>query len=190
VICGYCDRLAEPQFEVLERHVAALGAVGLVHGEDGRLVGPPEHRRGLEISRGRARHDVRHQHDDIGFSDRRACLRPGLLGDVGLGRFRRLRELVVFLQTAGVDHRELDPRPVGRAIDAIARRTRLVLDDRAPLADQAVEQGGFPNVRTSDDGDDGLCHLNSICQVSAARQTLAVGAEQDESGSGRNWHEV
>lgn len=85
------------------------------------------------------------------------------MGDVCLGVLGVFPDLVLILQATGIDYGEFDADPFRRAIDTIARGPRLILDDGAPLTDEPVKQGGFPNVRTTDDGDDGFNDLNSNC---------------------------
>ena len=78
----------------------------------------------------------------IGLSDRGLGLAP----DRGL----HLPRFPV-VEPAGVDERELATAPLRRRVDAVARRPGDVLDDRDALTDEAVEEGGFPDVRAPDD---------------------------------------
>jgi hypothetical protein len=60
------------------------------------------------------------------------------------------------LQAGGVDQDEVVAVPIRVAVKAIARGARKIFDDRAALADQAVEQGRLADVRTADNGDNWL----------------------------------
>ena len=71
-------------------------------------------------------------------------------------------DFLIVLQTAGVDKGELDPAPVGRAVDTVASRPWLVFDDGAPFPYQAVEQRGLANIRPADDCDDWFGHERSV----------------------------
>ncbi len=53
---------------------------------------------------------------------------------------------------AGVHQRERAPVPFRLGGDAVARDTRLVMHNRNPFADDAVEQRGLADIRPSDDG--------------------------------------
>ena len=53
-------------------------------------------------------------------------------------------DFLIVLQTAGVDNRELDAAPVGRAIDAVASRAWLVFNDGAPFADKRLNSVDLP----------------------------------------------
>ena len=45
------------------------------------------------------------------------------------------------------------PAPFRLGGDAVAGHPGLVMDDGDAAADDPVEQGGFPDIRTADDGD-------------------------------------
>ena len=55
---------------------------------------------------------------------------------------------------AGVHEREGFSAPLGLGGDAVARDAGLVMHDRNPLADDAVEQRGFADIGPADDGDE------------------------------------
>jgi len=72
---------------------------------------------------------------------------PGLLEDFtgdGLGFVRE--------NAPGVDQLEPAPAVGGLTVDAVARDARLVADNGAPLPENRIEEGGFPNVRPAYDG--------------------------------------
>ena len=59
---------------------------------------------------------------------------------------------------AGVDERERAPGPFGVGVMAVARHAGQVVHDGIAMADDAVEERGLPDVRTSDDGDERAVH--------------------------------
>src|SRR5205085_11850478 len=61
-------------------------------------------------------------------------------------------------QSAGVDEPELTPIPVGARKMPITRRSSLLTDDGAVLADDAIEQRGLANVGPADERDHGKIH--------------------------------
>ena len=65
---------------------------------------------------------------------------------------------VVGENAARVDQLET-PAPVrGLAVNAVPRYARLVTDDRAALAQDAIEKSGLPNVGPADNGYDRQAH--------------------------------
>jgi hypothetical protein len=59
------------------------------------------------------------------------------------------------LQAAGVHHLKRDTPPADLTVKAVPGQARLGVHQNLPPAHQAVEQGGFSHVGSSDDGDDG-----------------------------------
>jgi hypothetical protein len=76
----------------------------------------------------------------------------GLPPDAGLDFARAV------VEATGVYKRELATAPLDRRVEAIPRRTGLVLDDGDALADEAVEKGGLAYVRPPDDGNETTAH--------------------------------
>jgi hypothetical protein len=62
--------------------------------------------------------------------------------------------LVVGDDSAGVDQGKAFSIPIRFTVNAIARDARLVADNRAPLADQAIEQRRLADVRPADNRDE------------------------------------
>jgi hypothetical protein len=52
--------------------------------------------------------------------------------------------------TPGIHDLERPAAPAHRSIEAIARYARLIGNDGAPLADKAVEEGGFSDIGATD----------------------------------------
>ena len=70
---------------------------------------------------------------------------------------RRNYGVVIGHDAAGIDQGKLRSCPLDPAVDSIARDPRLIADNGAPFADQAVEQRGLPHVRAAHDGNE-ICH--------------------------------
>jgi hypothetical protein len=152
------DRVPEPQLVELDRGVAAGQTIGFVRDQNRRFVGSPQHVGDFMVARVDATARVDHEHDNVGLADGDVGLLARVVGNLGE---RSGFDFLIVLQSAGVDQGELDSAPVRRAVDAVASRSRLVFDDGAPFADQAVEQRGLADVRPADDCDDRFCHWRS-----------------------------
>ena len=55
---------------------------------------------------------------------------------------------------ARIDHGERMAQPFGLCHDTVAGDSSLVMDDRYPLAHNAIKQGGFTHIRTANNGDE------------------------------------
>ena len=68
------------------------------------------------------------------------------------------------------------------ADDAVARRLRLWADDAELLADDAIEERGFPGVGFSDDGDDsGAGHGGKIAGAARCRNDRTPGPGSEDT---------
>ncbi len=56
--------------------------------------------------------------------------------------------------------------------DTVASDARFVMHDRNALFDNAIEQGGFADVGSADDGDKS-CHVASLREITTARKPKA-----------------
>src|SRR5687768_6030659 len=74
-------------------------------------------------------------------------------------------------EPAGIDQPELPPVPLCECKMAVPRRARLLAHYRAVIADDAVEQRRFPDVRPADDRYHGHVHAATAC-VSAERTSM------------------
>src|SRR5947209_6615607 len=100
----------------------------------------------MRIVRVNAGNGVDDEQEQIRLLDRLAHLAPDL--DVH-------RMLWIVRHTAGVDEPKLSPAPIGAREMAIARRARLVRNDCRLATDDAVEESRFPDVRPSEQRNDG-----------------------------------
>ena len=89
------------------------------------------------------------EQQQVGLVDRLVHLPP----DLDVHRHAR-----IVGDAAGVDEPELRGRPFGSREMAVARRARLLADDRAVVADDAVEERRLPDVRPADERDDRNVH--------------------------------
>jgi hypothetical protein len=92
------------------------------------------------------------EHDHVRLVDRGFSLSP----DAGLD----LAGTIV--ETAGVDQRELTPAPFDGGVDTVARSSRLLLDDRHALSDEAIEQRRLADIGASDNGDEASAHPHTL----------------------------
>src|SRR5215218_698751 len=135
------------------------------------------------IARVDPRARVDHENDHIGLADGHVGLLTRVVSDLG-ERFGF--DFLIVLQAAGIDKRELDPAPVGRAVDAVAGRPRLIFNDGAPFTDQAVEQRGLAYVWPADDCNDWFCHERSVNTARRARGGIAPTLPWRPRPEGRN----
>jgi hypothetical protein len=68
--------------------------------------------------------------------------------------------IVHFLATQQTDAARINegkgaPAPFGFRADAVAGDAGLIVDDGDSTSNEAIEEGGFPDVRASNDGDEG-----------------------------------
>ena len=123
----------------------ALLVVGLVDRDDDRGRRAAQDRGRLEVGRGHPGRRIDDEHDHVRLGDRET----GLLLDPHLDRVVRVQ-----LEAAGVDDDEPAAVPFGVAVQPVARRSRPILDDRRPAADDPVEERALADVRPADDRDD------------------------------------
>ena len=62
--------------------------------------------------------------------------------------FLRNKRFIVRHQSAGIHNFQRPPAPLGLAVDAVARNSRLICNDGATRARQPVEKRGFAHIRT------------------------------------------
>ena len=99
------------------------------------------------------------EHDDVGLVDRRLRL-PA---DAGLDL------ALAVIEPASVDERELASPPLDGRIEAVPCGPGFVLDDGDAVADEAIEEGRLPNVRTTDHGDETTAHPHTLRRTVASR---------------------
>src|SRR5687768_100956 len=85
-------------------------------------------------------------------------------------------------QSAGVDEPERPAIPLGTREVAIARRPRFLGDDRAVVADDAVEQRGLADVGAPDERDDRDAHA-ACGPVSAGSPSWASTSMKSYEGN-------
>ena len=150
------NRSAMPSAVKLVRQRLARGAVDLVHGQrDGRAE-PAQQLGQFAVGGGDLGAAVDQEDDVRGAVQRYARLPEDLARD----QFGRLGQ-----NAAGVDQLEAPAAVRGLAVDPVARDARLVADDGAALAQDAVEESGLADVGPAHDDNHGqtrsLCHVPS-----------------------------
>ena len=122
----------------------ALAAFGLVGDQDDGLVGAAHQRGEVAVDRRDADARVDDEEDRVRLLD----------GDFGLA-VHAGRQIVAlaFVETGGVDHREVEIAEAGVALATVAGDARRVVHQRQLLADEAVEQSRLADVGAADDGD-------------------------------------
>ena len=136
----------------LGKFVRAFSARSRVHLVDGDQNGLPLFRN-FSADFAVQRHDAFLHIDDeddgvCGFDRQIHLFQRGLDDDV-VGFFAAQQA-----DAAGVHERERLAAPLGLGGDAVARDAGLVMHNRNPLADDAVEQRGFADIWPSDNGDE------------------------------------
>ncbi len=137
------DRIAEP--DPIGLHHARLGRapLGLVRTEDDRRA-----RAAQDIGKelvGRRQPDPRVNQEEAGISHAH--------GAFGQPPHPALQAVIRgLLQPGSIDHGEIQPAKTRLALTQVARHAGLIIDQRKALAHQPVEQGGFPDIRSPDNG--------------------------------------
>ena len=151
-------RLTEAEREQLPHERLARRVVDLVGQHQDRLITAPEELRDPGVLLGDAGRHVGDEQHDVGLVHGPLALTAHLLVEHGAAGH----------PTAGVDEAELGPLPLGVDLLAVAGDARLLLDDRGPVADDAVQQGGLAHVGAAHDGDHGqLGHGGSLLRLRA-----------------------
>ena len=143
VLGGDRQRLAEPERVGFVDARLGRAALAFVRREDHLFAGAA-HQFGEDLIRG---HDagprVDQEQHEIGLGD----------GSFRLLAHARREPLIPGLQPRGIDEGDGAGAELRLGLAPVARQARLVVDQREPLADQPVEQGGLADIRPSDDGD-------------------------------------
>src|SRR6185295_17068023 len=128
--------------------------------------------RDLLVEAGDARAAVHHEDEQIGLVHRLEHLAAHALHQVGLA---------ARIETAGVHDGGLPALEDHGAVEAVAGDAGHVAHERAPAADEPVEERGLAHVRAAHDGDDRAQHLRRRLPSpyrprSAARRAGASGS--------------
>ena len=121
--------------------------VHLVDRDQDGLAAAPQFFRHFPIQRHNAVLHVDDQNDDVGRLEGQVHLLHRRLDDDVIRLFAAQQT-----DAAGVHQRERTAMPFGLGADAIARHSRLIMNDGNAPADNAVEQSGFADIRPADDG--------------------------------------
>ncbi len=138
------DRLAQPERVGLVDTGVHPPALALVGDHDHRLAGAAHQIGEGAVGGQEPGTGVDHEQHRVGGFHRGGGLRLHAAGEArGRG----------FVETGGVDHREVEIADMGAARAAVAGDAGLVVDQRETLANEAVEQCRFADIGPADDRD-------------------------------------
>ena len=136
------ERIAQSEGVKLVRGVYLVVVVDLVADQDHLFRGAAQDVGHQHIEVGDAGSDLHEEQDDVGLVDGQ----QHLTADFILEDIFRIDGV-----PARVDHGEFFAVPVRFAVVAVAGGSGRRIDDRLPLAHEAVEEGAFADVRTAHD---------------------------------------
>ena len=142
------DGIAHAQvIELVEIRVHGAGRVHLIDSQDDGLSAAQQHIGNFLVRGGKARLDIREEHDD----------RSVVNGDLGLVTHEG-QDLVIRagLNAAGIDEGKFPAAPFGFSVNAVAGDTGGILHDGKTPPDELIEQHGLAHIGTAHDGDDGF----------------------------------
>src|ERR1700694_4767046 len=144
ILSGDREHLADSKTMKLVGEALLLLCVNFVDGEEERLAGADQLASQFNI---RSRHfcaTVHHHDDSTGFYQSDLRLAENFRGD----------EVLIFGENAPrINAAEVTPSPPRLAIETVARDARLVANNGATRAYQAIEERGFTDVGTPHDSD-------------------------------------
>ena len=172
---GDLDGIAEAEaVELIDLGVHAAGAVALVGSQHDRLSGALEHRRDLRVGGGEADRHIDHHDDHVCRLD----------GDLRLTAHEFQHVIVgARLDAAGIDQHEIASAPFAVAVDAVAGHAGRILDDRHAAAGEFVKEHRFADIRTANDGYNGLCHNGLPSFVTDQNASGALRRSRKEEGA-------
>ncbi len=139
-----CDTFAKAQRKGIVNRVFGLFTFDLVDHKDDGFVAAAQPAGDFLIERRYACPAV----DDEQGDSRTGQCRLGLLAHPPRQRGR----ILIFI-SSGIDNPEFEVEKLGIALTPVARHSRLVINQRDLLADKAVEERGFADIRTSNNRD-------------------------------------
>ena len=158
------------RIELPESLLLAVGIVELVDEQEGGLLCALDHARNALVFFGDADGTIDNEEDDVGF----------FCGGKSLVANRGREDILAFhgLDAARVYERELMTTPIGVVIGAVSRNATAFVDDGVRGLGDAIDEGGFTDIRTTDNRNDGL-HMylladgtwirgRALCKVLAA----------------------
>ena len=147
------DRVTETErVKLIRVRVHAAGLVTFVDRQYHRLFRLFEHRGDLRVRRGQPDRYVHDHDDDVRRFD----------GDLRLTAHETQHIVVrARLDAAGIHEQEIASVPLAVAVNAVARHTGGILHNRHAASCELIKEHRLADVRSADDGNNGLCH--SIC---------------------------
>ena len=144
VLGGGRNTAAEPEAGEVAGSVVMVGTVGLVHDEDDIGIGLAKELGHFLVDWIDAGTGIDHEDDEVGGVHRNTGFEGDLIGKA------------IFIEgadPAGINEFAGVLGESARGCDAIAGDTRLVEHDGDATSGQTIEEGGLPDVGTTDDGD-------------------------------------
>ncbi len=144
---GGGDNVQAVQPEDVEIGAEQIGIamLGLVDDQMHRFAGPAQLAGDFLIGRRQPGAPVHHQQHSVGFLD----------GPPGLPGHQPAQTFILAGQAAGIDHHIGAGTALADAILAVAGQTGHVRYERVAGTGQGIEQSGFADVGSADQGDDG-----------------------------------
>ena len=142
---GRGERLAQPQGPQRCGREFGVRIVGLVRHHQHRNVCPLQDARDFGVRIGRSDGRVENERDGVRFGE---CA-------LSLPRDLRTQAACARVPPAGVHHQEVLAVPFGVVRDPIPRDARDVLDNCLTSTEDSIDQGGFPDIGSANDGEGG-----------------------------------
>ena len=147
---GDRHRIAQPEIiELVQLRRRSAELIDFVDAEDDRTSRALEHRGDLRIRGGHAGQQICDKNNDVCVFNGDFRLQTHELQNFAVG---------TRLNAAGIDNLEGTAPPFTVAVEPVACDARRILDDGAAGSGQFIEQHRLSDVRTADDGNDGLLH--------------------------------
>ena len=156
--------IAQPECVKLVRRIDLVVVIDFVTDEDHLFRGAAQNVCHHHVEVGDAGPDLHEEEDHVGLVDGQQHLTADFVFEDVL----RIDGV-----PAGVDHGELFAVPVRFAVVAVAGGSGRRIDDRLPLAHEAVEEGAFADVRTAND-----CYKAHIPFLFYGKDTNKQGQKQ------------
>jgi len=135
--------------ELVKLHRESTNAIALVDAGNHRLAALFQHHRNVAVVGSESGANVAHKNDDV----------SGLNSHLRLLTHLFQNQIIGFgLNSARINENHTLAAPFGLAVDAVARNTGSVLNNRTTLPDELIKQSALANVGTSDNRNNRFCH--------------------------------
>jgi len=145
---AYRENLFETKFGKFINAFFGATGVHLVSSHENWFSALPQARRYFSVQRHDTFLHVDDEDNDVGSFDGQLHLLDGSFDDGVVGLFTAQQA-----NATGVHQREWPPMPLGFGADAVTRDAGLIVNNGNAPPDNAIEQGGLADIRTTNDGD-------------------------------------